>query len=90
MIQKIKINTSASTRRAILKDLLLHEDMLKLNNSELCTKFNCVTEDVQKARVKVNILKTEKFGKGVQRILMWLYEKEDINHNPFSERRSFC
>ena len=62
MIQEV-IKTSKENRRKILKNLLLHADMLKCKNIE--------------------------FGKGVKTILMWLYEKDDIVHNPFSEINSF-
>jgi hypothetical protein len=89
MTQEVIIKTSKENRRRILKSLLLNVDMLKLPNTELCTTFECTLEDVKKARVKVNTLKYEKFGKGVQKILMWLYEKEEIVHNPFSEVNSF-
>ena len=90
MIQEVIIDkTSKENRRKILKNLLLHSDMIKLPNAELGRMFDCKLEDVKKARVKVNILKHEKFGKGVKTILMWLYEKEEIVHNPFSEINSF-
>jgi hypothetical protein len=89
MIQEVIVKTSKENRRKILKNLLLNRDMLKLPNTELGTTFDCTLEDVKKARVKVNILKHEKFGKDVKTILMWLYEKENIVHNPFSEINSF-